>query len=346
MASGCEALRGLIYLELGPAPVVFTSHCIVMIQSWERASGPTEAQWETLTLIYIFNMCYQMDPCNLCLKITMYVWLLHQLWLQFDAMGPKSFFLMVFWMLYEEVTYETSSVGWVNCFSCFAKLSRRTPSCLLWEEVHVFVCCECVWASSFSLHPFSFKATECCYDNPSWSLLIRSGPQCRHSGNLLALGRQHKIGIIAVDYGAQWATASERFIHPGKRDCAGQKKKTGCLGPSAALPRWAQAWHQWPERTGILDIPTPPQSYPSAPAYSNPPPLRFLFLALPVWMQCLARQVGATATVCMWNKAPLKEKRGSGELHMVPAKSRDGCLCLPLQRPLFCLKSTGVTLLS
>lgn len=33
MASGCEAQRGLIYPELGPAPVVFTSHHIVMIQS-------------------------------------------------------------------------------------------------------------------------------------------------------------------------------------------------------------------------------------------------------------------------------------------------------------------------
>lgn len=166
----------------------------------------------------------------------------------------------------------------VKCISSFANLSRHTPSCLLWVEVHVFVCCECVCASSFSLHPFPFKATECCYDNPSWSLLHRSGPQCRHSGSLLALGRQHKIGIIAVDYGTQWATASERFIHPGKRDCAGGKKKKGCLGPSAALPRWAQAWHQWPERTGILDIPTPPQSYPSAPAYSTPSPPSFSFL--------------------------------------------------------------------
>lgn len=36
MASGCEAQRRRIYPELGPAPGVFTSHYIVMIQSWER----------------------------------------------------------------------------------------------------------------------------------------------------------------------------------------------------------------------------------------------------------------------------------------------------------------------
>lgn len=33
MASDCEAQRGQIYPELGPAPVVFTSQYIVMLQS-------------------------------------------------------------------------------------------------------------------------------------------------------------------------------------------------------------------------------------------------------------------------------------------------------------------------
>lgn len=54
MASGCEARRGQIYPEPGPAPVVFTLQYIVMLQSWERASGPSGDQWETCILIYIF----------------------------------------------------------------------------------------------------------------------------------------------------------------------------------------------------------------------------------------------------------------------------------------------------
>lgn len=43
-----------------------------------------------------------------------------------------------------------------------------------------------------------------------------------------------------------------------KETVQGEGKKKGVLGPSAALPRWAQAWHQWPERTGILTYPPPP----------------------------------------------------------------------------------------
>lgn len=166
----------------------------------------------------------------------------------------------------------------------------------------MFVCCECVCASSFSLHPFPFKATECCYDNPSWSLLHRSGPQCRHSGSLLALGRQHKIGIIAVDYGTQWATASERFIHPGKRDCAGgKKKKRGALVP----PPLSHGGHRH-DISGLKErafwtypLPHSPTLLPQPILPPPPPPLLFLFSALPVWMQRLARQLGATATVCM-----------------------------------------------
>lgn len=45
----------------------------------------------------------------------------------------------------------------------------------------------------------------------------------------------------------------------------------------------------------------PPQLYPYTPShlkYPPPDPL-FFFSALPVWTQRLARQVGATATVCM-----------------------------------------------
>lgn len=53
MASGCEAHRGWIYPEPGLVPVVSTSAHIVMLQSWERATGPTGEQWETCLLIYI-----------------------------------------------------------------------------------------------------------------------------------------------------------------------------------------------------------------------------------------------------------------------------------------------------
>lgn len=62
-------------------------------------------------------------------------------------------------------------------------------------------------------------------------------------------GRQHKIGIIAVDYYAQWTAVSERFIHTGKEGLEREEKKAfhHPLNPSTALPRWAQAWHQWPK---------------------------------------------------------------------------------------------------
>lgn len=53
MASGCEARRGQIYPEPGPAPVVFTSQHIVMFQSWEWVVGPLRHQWETCVHIYI-----------------------------------------------------------------------------------------------------------------------------------------------------------------------------------------------------------------------------------------------------------------------------------------------------
>lgn len=46
-----------------------------------------------------------------------------------------------------------------------------------------------------------------------------------------------------------------------------------------ALPRWAQAWHQWPERAGILDMPTP--SSPAIPLHPIPfeaPPTPSSFL--------------------------------------------------------------------
>lgn len=196
----------------------------------------------------------------------------------FSCNGSKKSLLMVFWMLYEEITYEMSSVGWVNCIPSFANLSRRTP-CLLQLEVHVFVCCECVWASSFSLHPFSFKASECCYDNRSWSLLHRSGPQCRHSGNLLTLGRQHKIGIIAVDYGTQWATASKRFIHPGKKDCAERKKKRGALVP----PPLSHGGHRHDIRglkeRAFWTYPLPPSPTLLPQPILTPPPPHFFFFS-------------------------------------------------------------------
>lgn len=147
----------------------------------------------------------------------------------------------------------------------------------------MFVCCECFELPLSLFIPF-LSRPQCCYDNPLWSLLHRSGPQCRHSGNLLALGRQHKIGIIAVDYGTQWAAASERFIHPGKRDCVGgegekKEKKTGALVP----PLLSHGGHRH-DISGLKErafwtYPLPPvlPFYPSL-FQPTPPPPFFSFL--------------------------------------------------------------------
>lgn len=173
--------------------------------------------------------------------------------------------------------------------------------CMLW------VCLSFLFLSS-SLSP---KATECCYDNPSWSLLHRSSPQCRHSGNLLALGRQHKIGIIAVDYGTQWDAASERFIHPGKRDCVGGKKKRGVpwslhSSPTVGTGMTSVAW-----KNGHSGHTHSPQFYPSTLACSNPP---FFFLSRLCQFGCSAwpGKLGPLP-LCACETKPLWRKREEAE---------------------------------
>lgn len=124
-------------------------------------------------------------------------------------------------------------------------LSFRAVPHLIWCVCRLCVSVLCVSlcvsvSFLFPLHPLLSKPQSVARTTPRGPCCIAVALQCQRSGNLLALGRQHKIRIIAVDYGTQWAAACERFIHPGKRDCGGGKKKES-LGPSAALPRWAQA---------------------------------------------------------------------------------------------------------
>lgn len=49
--------------------------------------------------------------------------------------------------------------------------------------------------------------------------------QAKERERELSPGRQHKIGIIAVDYSAQWAAVSERFIHTGKEGLGRERKR-------------------------------------------------------------------------------------------------------------------------
>lgn len=70
------------------------------------------------------------------------------------------------------------------------------------------------------------------------------------------------------------------------------------------------------------------------PPFEHPPP-PFRLSPVPVWMWCLAGRVEGAATVCMQNKGPLKDARGSRELHMDAAKRRDDRLSfVPSQAPL------------
>jgi len=101
---------------------------------------------------------------------------------------------------------------------------------------------------------------------------------------LLALGRQHKIGIIALDYGIQWAAASERFIHPGKRDCGGGRER-GALVP----PVLSHGGHRH-DISGLKELafwtcPLPsPLAIPSYPLPFEPPP----FFSRPCQLGCSA----------------------------------------------------------
>lgn len=61
-ASDCEAQRGQIYPEPGPALVAFISQHIVMHQSREWGSGSSRDQWETGIM---GRLCYHMDDNSL-----------------------------------------------------------------------------------------------------------------------------------------------------------------------------------------------------------------------------------------------------------------------------------------
>lgn len=107
--------------------------------------------------------------------------------------------------------------------------------------------------------------------------------QSRSLGNLLAPGTQHKIGIIAVDYGTQWPAASERFINSGKIELwrEGEAKEGGKKGaPHSPLPPLLCSptvgigmTSATLNGTGFLDMPAAPLQPsipPSPPSLSRP----------------------------------------------------------------------------
>lgn len=111
-----------------------------------------------------------------------------------------------------------------------------------------------------------------------WSLLHRRGAQCQHSGNLLALGRQHKIGIIAVDYGTQWVQLLKDSFILEKETVEGEEKR-GALVPSLL----SHGGHRH-DISGLKELvfwTCPLRSPPSIPIYSsNSSPLPPFFSSL------------------------------------------------------------------
>lgn len=232
----------------------------------------------------------------------------------------------------------------ISClFGCY--FLSCTPSymvCLLRVCVLCVRVCVCMWlwASSFPFIPFSLSH-RVLLGQPLVVLAASQRPSMPALREPPRTGKQHKIRIIAVDYGTQWAAASERFIHPGKRDCGGGKRK-GSLGPSAALPRWAQAWHQWPERTGILDMPTalPLSLCPYTPSHLNPLP-SFLALAS---LDAAFCQASWGHCHCLRVKQSPSEGRERKQSASHGTSQEQGWLPQPTpHRPLFWLRGSGVT---
>lgn len=119
-------------------------------------------------------------------------------------------------------------------------------------------------------------------------------------------------------------------------------KRKGRLGPSAALPRWAQAWHQWPERTGILDMPTAlPSCYTLAPPliWIHPPP----FLA-PASLDAALGRTSWGHCHCLRVKQSPSEGRERKQRASHGTSQKRGWLPRPSpHRPLFWLRSAGAT---
>lgn len=115
-------------------------------------------------------------------------------------------------------------------------------------------------------------------------------------------------------------------------------KRKGRLGPSAALPRWAQAWHQWPERTGILDMPTAlPSCYTLAPPLIWIPPPSF---SCSCQFGCSAwpDELGPLPLFACETK-PLRRKREEAEsFTWYQPKAGKGASAFPSQAPLLAEK--------
>lgn len=214
----------------------------------------------------------------------------------------------------------------------------------------VFVCCVCGCKLPPSPSSLSLRTTECCYDNPSWSLLHRRGPQYQHSGNLLAVGRQHKIGIIAVDYAPTMGRGFWKIHSSWKKETAEGRRWVGIERGALVPPLLSHGGHRRDisglKETGILgDMPTP--SSPSHTLAPHPvgatPPLSFL---APCQFGCSAwpGKLGPLPLFACETKPLWRKREEAWELHMVAAKSRDGRFGLPFTGPLFWLRGAGVTL--
>lgn len=165
--------------------------------------------------------------------------------------------------------------------------------------------------------------------------------QSRSLGNLLAPGTQHKIGIIAVDYGTQWPAASERFINSGKIELwrEGEAKEGGKKGaphsplppllcsPTVGIGMTSTALNG----TGILDMPTAPLK-PLLP--SIPPPSISPFLATASLDSALGRVTWGQQHCLQARQKPLRGRRGEAESFTWSQPRAGIAASLPLPYPL------------
>lgn len=181
-----------------------------------------------------------------------------------------------------------------------------------------------------------------------WSLLHRGDPQCRHSGNLLALGRQHKIGIIAVDYGTQWVPLLKDSFILEKETLEGERER-GALVP----PLLSHGGHRH-DISGLKELafwtcPLPPTLPLSCYTLIPPPPpssIRapsLLFFA-PASLDAALGRASWGHCRCLRVKQSLSEGRERKQRASHGTSQEQGWLPQPSPlRPLFWLRGAGVT---
>lgn len=191
-----------------------------------------------------------------------------------------------------------------------------------------------------------FCKPQCCQGNQTGSLLHGSGSQWQHSGNLLTLGRLHKIGIIAVDYGKQWAAASERFIHPCKKKKEAVKGGGGQERGASVPPPLSHGGHRH-NISGLKDLAFWTCSLPLTIALlslsSEPPPTPASFLA--------AASLDAALGWASWGhchclRVKQRPSKPRGRKQRASHGTSQKLWWLPQpspHRPLFWLRGAGVT---